>query len=278
MRAPLIHALGGLELKIVTLCLMLLVGLASSADARMSGSWGGNILVLDSKTGAVAKEVVEPFIFNGYTGDDAAVRVEISPNKHVRVQWEDVVVPTGTYKKGDYDEMGVPRVRVKRELIFSVPSLAIATSAISGPWTDAQLPRLPSTRDRDSNGAMIKVPAFPIKWDPWEDGPRIWAKDIFFSAPGGERLDCYEFSSGTRRWTLNLNQFNDILAGGSPQVNLYEIDGALLVVSDRLGMWLVDSDTGRAKWFLAYSNLDVIPAVTYVDGRLFVVPAGRGTN
>jgi hypothetical protein len=243
----------------------------------MGSSWGGSIVIVDTSSGSIQMEMFEPCMFDGYTGTDAFVYFQWNKGKDkLKLDWKDVVFDSGSYKSTSMGLMGEPGKQIDRELIFSLPDLSTSTVVPASEWSDAESKPLPSAgvdgiaMNDPKAGAPPKL---PIEWNEW-DSVLIWTKNIFFTW-SGYGLNCYEFGSGKKLWSVDFNPMNDPLPGGAPRVKIYEMGNVLVVATDRLGMRALDKASGALLWYLPYGNADVIPEIVVAGDRLILAPAER---
>jgi outer membrane protein assembly factor BamB len=234
---------------------------ASISEARDGWSQGGSIVIVDLDTGATDWRIEEPDMFDGQTQGLAQLSYEWGPQKRtIRARWDDVVPSTAPYASLNG--------RIHQEMEFSVPSLSTGIVSSTGPWTSAELrPVIASTvtlKPAAQQGAL----AVPEDWE-FES---FKTKDVVIISRDGYALDAVESGTGEKLWSLDLNPEHYPLPGPSPQVSIFEIETALLVVTDRLGLWSIDPPTGRVNWRLPYQNIDVRPSVALIGKRLLVGP------
>ena len=105
----------------------------------------------------------------------------------------------------------------------------------------------------------------------WEVEKFITRK-MLITSRDGYGIDAIEKISGKRVWSLDLNPENDPLPGPSPSIQIYEIENILLVATNRLGLWAVEESTGKVRWRLSYKNIDVIPNIARIGGKLILGP------
>jgi hypothetical protein len=246
------------------------------AAARMGASWGANIVVADSDTGAIVREIYEPCMLEGYTGTAAFIKFQWdSSRKNLRLSWQDVGFSSSGYKGTQMDFTGAPTKRLDRELQFSIPSFSTVPTSNSDTWSDAAAEPI-SSLDVDGISTVTqkgeRPPNVAIKFNDFDT--LAWTKDHLFVWNGYE-LDAYNLPGEKKIWSVDFNPMNDPLPGGSPRAAIFDRGEKILVVTDRLGIRKIRKDTGALIWFLPYGNADAIPEIVLSGARTVVAPAER---
>jgi hypothetical protein len=242
----------------------------------MGASWGGNIVVVDSKTGAVLKEIYEPCMFEGYTGTGAFLNFSWNKSKeNLKASWQDVVFSTGGYRTTKMDFMGAPVNRSPRELIFSIPSFSTVPISGEGVWSEAAAKPIPALEASGVSTSTENGEARPSLAAKFSDFETLsWTKDHFF-VWNGYGLDGYELPSEKKVWSVDFNPMNDPLPGGSPAAAVFDLGEDIIVTTDRLGSRRLRKNTGALVWFLSYGNADVIPEIVFAGSKMVIAPADR---
>jgi len=105
------------------------------------------------------------------------------------------------------------------------------------------------------------------------DGALVAGNRRFHFYDDAGQLCLLNDTGATSQWCHTIDPYSRHLrAGPSLGVNVRETPEGILVVTNWFGAFLLDKETGFAKWHITYSNSDFIPSILDAGDRWIFLP------